>query len=108
MSDTLPRKAVVDFADDMERKLKIYESKGGWEGCDYFWLRDRILMELAEVTQELYKLCNAEGGLGKTRCLSDLIDECADVANFAMMIADNARRELKGLENAASQQSNKT
>lgn len=73
------RKEIKDFADQMEKKLKENDNKGGWEECSKKWLLIGIEVELGELKQAL-----EEGSVG------DIVSECADIANFCMMIADNA------------------
>lgn len=77
---------VQQFAWDMARKLKCNEHKGGWEGLsvdELFGLLEEELDELADA------IMNGTA--------ADVIDEAADVANFAMMIAD-LYREAEGYD----------
>lgn len=78
------RPAVLQFANTMERKLREHDDRPGWESepLDYLW--DRLLEELFEVKQAMAK---KDGDA--------VHDECADAANFLMMIADNALREFE-------------
>jgi len=69
------------FAAEMERKLRLNDRRGGWAESHQDWLLDRLRAEARELDGALQS-----GGTYK------IIDEAADVANFAMMIADNARR----------------
>ena len=69
------------FAARMSAKLRQNEHKGSWDNCNYDYLLNRLRQE----TEEL-----AEAIAGGTA--TDVIDEAADVANFAMMIADVARK----------------
>ena len=95
-SPTLPQ--VLKFAERMEAKLAANRHKGGREGWlkdDPWSLVDRILDETVEVQQ-----CFTEWGDGR-RDFTDaeeLANECADVANFCMMVADNvtAAKGMKG------------
>lgn len=79
------RKEIVWFSKEMEAKLKKYDSKGGWEDLTTVHLLGRIKDELKELEEEFE---------------NDFIDitaavrECADIANFCMMIADNLKREV--------------
>lgn len=80
------RECVRWFASIMERELKANDHKGGWE-------RDRIVDLLNRVYDEASELndaINCPGGARPER----IIKEAADVANFAMMIADNAHAAL--------------
>jgi NTP pyrophosphatase (non-canonical NTP hydrolase) len=74
------REPVRWFAEQMERKLAQHDDRPGWKGEDFEYLLIRLMGELGE-------LCNLQPGTE----LQTVIDEAADVANFAMMISDNAR-----------------
>lgn len=74
---TEPREAVLWFAGEMESKLKVNDHKGGWYSCNLNYLSKRL-------TQERKELYDAIKSDDKERVIS----ECADIANFAMMIAD--------------------
>jgi hypothetical protein len=88
-----PRAEVLWFAQEMEGKLRANDHKGHWDGCRFDYLSRR----LAEESEELNKAILASSGqITLTRAEADrIIHEAADVANFAMMIADNAKR-LRG------------
>lgn len=86
------RSVPVWFIKEMERKLQIgFEQKGytawdrKWEGCelgvDYFI--EYLKGEVAEL-EEAYS-----SGKGST----EVVRECADVANLAMFVADIAMKE---------------
>ncbi|MCL6615826.1 MAG: hypothetical protein K6T39_01655 [Anoxybacillus ayderensis] len=83
------RESVKWFAEQMEAKLKENDEKGGWDDCNIYWLIKRM----REETNELLKAVNLHRDLGATK--ENIIREAADVANFAMMIADIARKYLK-------------
>jgi hypothetical protein len=79
------REAVVDwFAERMKAKLREprNEAKGGWRDDGYLELMSRLSEECRELETEI---CDPMGSIQM------LVDEAADVANFAMMIADRAR-----------------
>jgi NTP pyrophosphatase (non-canonical NTP hydrolase) len=79
--DTLPlRPAVAWFAQAMERKLRENDHKGGWldDKCDLAFLLGKLTEERSELTRAIRERGTPE------QCL----DEAADVANIAMMIAD--------------------
>ncbi|WP_016741565.1 MULTISPECIES: hypothetical protein [Bacillales] len=86
------REQVQWFAGRMESKLKENDHKGGWDGCGIFWLRNRLVEEVNELSDAMDAGHNSESGLD----LNNIICEAADVANFAMMIADKARKRLTG------------
>jgi len=78
----IDRIAVVFFAKGMLRKLGKNRHKAHWETVDCDYLFDRLQEEVKE-------LADARSGT-----VEQIIDECYDVANFAMMIADNVSKGL--------------
>lgn len=81
--------AVRKFAEDMQRKLDKNKDKEcdkmnpdgkgrSWKDCDFYWLLYRLRQETLELEAALNNT-NREG----------VIEEAADVGNFAMMIHDN-------------------
>lgn len=77
------RSAVLRFSAEMEKKLLENDHKGGWGDCRSETLFDLLLEEKNELEEAL-----------TSHDERNIIAECADVANFAMMIADNASRRL--------------
>jgi hypothetical protein len=75
--------AVWWFSKQMLKKLKLHNHKDHWSGMSDDQLLDRLMDEVKELEHEL-----VNGGDPK-----DIAYEAADIANFAMMIADNARRK---------------
>jgi hypothetical protein len=68
------------FAEEMERKLKTKDEEhgeAGWlnGGTTVRFLKDRLTEEMREL-YSAFDDCNKD----------ELLDECLDVANFAMMI----------------------
>ena len=80
------RPEVQWFAQQMEAKLRENDHKGGWGNESLLWLYTRMIEEAEEVKAEIKAAFDREIDYNK------IIREAADVANFAMMIADNARR----------------
>ena len=76
-----PREELQWFSQKMERELRENDHKGGWQGCSDWFLFQRLLEEAGELAAVL---SGAREG--------NAISEAADIANFAMMIADNIRR----------------
>ncbi len=75
------RASVQWFAEQMERKLRIHDAdrgRRGWRGMSFGELYDRMDDECIEMLNAVHP--------------SDVISEATDVANFAMMIADNNRK----------------
>lgn len=77
------REELQRFALDMERQLQANDHKPGWS-------HDALWSLLSRLRQETDELSSAIDSGSPQR----IIDEAADVANFAMMIADNTRRLL--------------
>lgn len=76
-----PRESVMWFAEQMELKLRENDHKGGWEDASVDYLSVRLLEEVAE-------LCMAIHRRGMIKNNPGIKKEAADVANFAMMIAE--------------------
>ena len=74
--------AVDIFALDMKRKLAKNVHKKHWSEVTLDYLYGRMLEEQSELYYAL-----------KSGKAQDIIDECADVANFSLMIADSVRHE---------------
>jgi len=82
------RDSVKWFASQMERKLKNHDDRPGWEDQSIRWLYERLDEETGELLREINRLLE---NWSKTN-IQRVVSEAADVANFAMMIADNADR----------------
>lgn len=67
---------VLNFAIEMQKKLDKNEHKSGWSECTYEYLLNCLNREMRELAQAIEKR-------------KGVVGECADIANFAMMIADN-------------------
>ena len=91
----LPRPSVLWFADRMEAKLRKNDHKGGWKASELSELLVLLEKEVAELGQAAFRLACLEI---TDSTIHGVIDEAVDVANFAMMIADNARTYKKALE----------
>jgi hypothetical protein len=72
------------FAEQMESALQRNDHKGGWHNDDPAKLAERIVGEYAELEIVLGGPLNRKGWLR-------VIEEAADVANMAMMVADHFR-----------------
>ena len=79
---------VIEFAVEMERQLQDNDHKSGWGHLD---LEDLLKMLKEEVEELERAICQGDILIppGKKE-INKIIHEAADVANFAMMIADNA------------------
>lgn len=74
------RPAVLWFAVQMEKKLRMNDHKRHWSTCENGYLTTRLAEEGAELFEAV------DHGTSEA-----VIAEAADVANFAMMIADKHR-----------------
>ena len=77
------RPEVLAFAYLMEQKLKENDHKGGWDNCE----ENYLLKRLKEEAFELERVCDQVGDSPKHKRPKVGL-EAADVANFAMMLAD--------------------
>jgi len=83
------------FAIEMKRKLTQNLHKGGWGDCRFDYLLGRLRAETDELLYShiKYRLdTHMQAKVITDQQVKDLVGECADVANFAMMIADNFKR----------------
>lgn len=93
-----PRAEVLRFASHMETKLRANADKCHWreDNLSLFWFFAKASEEMKELMAEL-TVCkdrdfrfNMEDELAMRE---RIISECADVANFVMMIADTVDSE---------------
>lgn len=77
------RTEVKAFAEIMEQKLKENDHKHHWSDSDNSWLLERLLEEVKELESIMDSLSTSD---------EEKQRECADIANFAMMIADNIQK----------------
>ena len=84
-NSAITRGSIQEFAKDMEHKLKANDHKGGWENFALHELFDLLQDEVNELSEAMQD----EGA--SSNYAESVIDECADVANYAMMIADTLR-----------------
>ncbi|WP_342761956.1 hypothetical protein [Bacillus sp. BR3(2024)] len=83
------RGSIVWFAEHMESKLKENDHKGGWEENTVDDLFEKLKLELIELQKELAPdLVPSSIPVWA----ANIIRECSDIANFAMMIADVTNR----------------
>lgn len=74
---------VAWFFQAMADKLSANSHKRGWDECSVGYLRTRLAQEVCELRRAIDRRAPAEA----------ITKECADVANFAMMIADVYRED---------------
>lgn len=75
------RQEVKWFAEHMESAMKENDHKGGWSNCSFDWLIDR-----------LFKKTNILWQAVEQSDYDRIIKVSAHVANYAMMMADNAKK----------------
>jgi NTP pyrophosphatase (non-canonical NTP hydrolase) len=73
------RAEVAAFAIAMERRLRANDHKGDWKDCDSAYLIRRLREECDELSDEVTLFNLRQGRVTR---------EAADVANFALMLAD--------------------
>lgn len=86
------RPEVLAFAGAMEKKLRENDNKGGWEKMQSSWLRDRMREEMGELDSAIDAYVTAIDPLKSTHGQLEpfrkaVLAECADIANYAMMVA---------------------
>lgn len=69
------------FGERMLDKMLKNKHKRGWHEDSIAFLRFRLQRELDELDEAIENKASP----------NEIIDECADIANFALMIADRAR-----------------
>jgi len=72
------RPEVAAFALAMEDKLRQNDHKGGWDDCSKQYMAMRLTQEREELRDAIARGAPPE----------EILKEAADVANFAMMVAD--------------------
>ncbi|MCK5601150.1 hypothetical protein KAR91_04720 [Candidatus Pacearchaeota archaeon] len=83
------------FAEQMEKKLKENDDKRGWAGEKLSWMHSLLEREVKEVKAAFKDLGDASWSGDEEHindALEEVVEEAADVANFAMMIADLANK----------------
>ncbi len=74
-----PRPEVQWFTERMEETLRANDHKTGWADCSADWLANQMHKKL----MTLWQLSDPE----------TIVTLAADIANYSMMVADNARRQ---------------
>jgi NTP pyrophosphatase (non-canonical NTP hydrolase) len=95
MTDIVLRPSLQRFAELMEKTLRENDHKGGWENMSTSSIMRRIDEELGELKDARIIMEHAAFTRSTTfaaRC-RQVAKEAADVANFAMMLADNVTKE---------------
>jgi hypothetical protein len=84
------REPVRLFALAMEAKLKKNDHKDGWDNCTTGSLLRRMGIEVRELSTAVHRFKDVEasGSVSEAVAVERVVGEAADVANFAMMVAD--------------------
>ena len=101
------RPPVKWFASMMEQKLRLRDDRRGWALSNCGYLFSRLILEVKELQEALHlkegeiydgHLWQPTWGMDPARLpvLHHVVAECADIANYALMIADRLRADLKG------------
>lgn len=88
MSEFL-RPAVQGFAKEMEKRLRANDHKGGWDKCDDGYLVWMLRSNFEELSELIFQ---------ESKDVQRITKEAVDIANFAMMIADNAKVKIQTSE----------
>jgi len=90
------RSEVMWFAHQMQKKLdQRMADKTGWLRTHNKELMARMMDEVEELLEAMQHAYKPDLDLEETRgAFDDMLRECVDVANFAMMIADKCRLVL--------------
>ena len=95
-SKQLIDQSVDNFAGLMKQKLCQNIHKGCWtDECNIVYLANRLHDELAELDIALNQLCDITQD---QKTANAIIEECVDVANFAMMIANCVEEKTKEID----------
>lgn len=87
------RKEVKRFAEEMEKVLKQNDYKSGFQSLPYEYLYKRLLEEVKELFEGIYGTHPTTFTQSSEEVRAeDIVKECVDIANFAMMIADKFLR----------------
>ena len=82
------REEVQWFAQVMESVLRKNDYKGGWHGVSFEFLLDKILFEEIKELKDALETLTMGAITGEM--VDNVVNEAADIANLAMMIADKA------------------
>jgi len=102
------RPSLMRFAEYMEAVLRRNDKKKSWENCTYEYLLNGIERETKELREcfwypdgrsELFGIVGDDFLVSNRFTEDHVLSECADVANFAMMVFDVLmQREYKAGE----------
>ena len=90
------RPSVLEFAEDMEKKLSENDHKKHWNDCNSNYLYSMLQEEFNEVSAEIFKLYyyfNSEEYQVTEEMKVDAVKELADLANICHMLADQVKKD---------------
>ena len=91
--------AIVAFSNAMLAKMNANNHKRSWHDASVDYLMHRLIdevMELAEAVINIKVAVERGGDVGSDDLFEKAMAECADVANFPMMIWDKLRHRSMG------------
>ena len=89
-------KSLLNFTKKMQQGLNENSYKGGWKSLCPIELLQRIKEETEELQAELeFNTDEVEYSYTDKQTIINIQTECADIANFAMMLSDNLERGMK-------------
>lgn len=88
--------AVMSFIIDMKYKLRLNNHKGHWRSYGVPVLLDRMAGEVSELITST-RVLESKAKCSKAELLA-IVHECADVANYVLMIADNIKCLMRANE----------
>ncbi len=88
MAENTYNTKVARFRKIMLEKLRENSCKDGWQDCSWQHLCSRMRQEAWELQDEI-EHAKARGTLDSEKTIRKIGREAADIANFAMMVADN-------------------
>lgn len=83
----VPRESVIKFSHDMEKQMEVNDHKGCWGKEHHQDLSSLLGNNLEKLRKELFKTPHARDN-------HEITIRCANIANYAMMIADNEGEHL--------------
>lgn len=89
-----PRQSILAFARLMEEKLKANDNKKHWSTLDPSTIFSKANLEITEVTLALRKIRWFRSSQRQRDLRRKLAYECADVANYFMMLAEAALKNV--------------
>ncbi len=90
------REPLLWFSRIMEERLKENDHKGGWSNESTLDLWNALNREAVELRTAIEDDVHGHNPAGSIPTPEAIVREAADVANFALFVADNQRKRLPG------------